>query len=94
MKLTDLALENYELHVRDQLLRTVHIGLLCVQENAKDRPTMSAVASMLGSETMPLQAPNQPAFIAGRSVPGQAPDGGNSKEFSINLMSVSAIHAR
>ncbi|KAK1375040.1 Receptor-like serine/threonine-protein kinase [Heracleum sosnowskyi] len=94
LKLTDLALENYELHVRDQLYRTIHIGLLCVQENAKDRPTMSAVVSMLGSETIPLQAPNQPAFITGRSVPGQAPDKGNSKECSISHMSVSAMDAR
>lgn len=92
--LTDLALKNYEPHVRDQLFRTVHIGLLCVQENAKDRPTMSAVVSMLGSETIPLQAPNQPAFITSRSVPGQGPDGGNSKEFSINQMSVSTMDAR
>ncbi|PIA60787.1 hypothetical protein AQUCO_00300361v1 [Aquilegia coerulea] len=49
-----------------QLMRCIHIGLLCVQDHALDRPTMSAVVSMLGSEgTLPL--PKQPAFTIERS---------------------------
>uniref|UniRef100_A0A453T8M0 Protein kinase domain-containing protein n=3 Tax=Aegilops tauschii TaxID=37682 RepID=A0A453T8M0_AEGTS len=34
-----------------EVLKCVHIGLLCVQGNPVDRPTMSAVVIMLGSET-------------------------------------------
>nr|DAD20700.1 TPA_asm: hypothetical protein HUJ06_022163 [Nelumbo nucifera] len=45
-----------------QVLRGVHVGLLCVQESASDRPTMSDVVVMLGSETA-LHPPKQPAFI-------------------------------
>ncbi|PIA60782.1 hypothetical protein AQUCO_00300357v1 [Aquilegia coerulea] len=46
-------------------MRCIHIGLLCVQEHAHDRPTMSAVVSMLGSEgTLPF--PKQPAFTIER----------------------------
>ncbi|KAL6314201.1 hypothetical protein AAG906_011949 [Vitis piasezkii] len=33
------------------LLRYINIGLLCVQESADDRPTMSDVVSMLGNES-------------------------------------------
>ncbi|XP_043808128.1 G-type lectin S-receptor-like serine/threonine-protein kinase RKS1 isoform X2 [Manihot esculenta] len=42
--------------------RCIQIGLLCVQENAVDRPTMSDVVMMLSSETA-LPSPEQPAFI-------------------------------
>ena len=39
---------------RGEFLRYVHTGLLCVQEDACDRPTMSAVVVMLKSETVTL----------------------------------------
>ncbi|OIS96405.1 PREDICTED: G-type lectin S-receptor-like serine/threonine-protein kinase At1g11330 isoform X1 [Nicotiana attenuata] len=42
--------------------RCIHIGLLCVQEFARDRPTVSIVLSMLSSEVTSLPAPLQPAF--------------------------------
>ncbi|KAL3535828.1 hypothetical protein ACH5RR_004289 [Cinchona calisaya] len=45
-------------------LRYVHIGLLCVQENAADRPTMLNVVSMLLNESTALLPPKQPAFSA------------------------------
>ncbi|KAM3339071.1 hypothetical protein P3S68_031157 [Capsicum galapagoense] len=38
------------------------IGLLCVQEFAEDRPTISSVLVMLTTETTSLPAPLQPAF--------------------------------
>ena len=38
------------------------MGLLCVQESAIDRPSMSDVISMLANETVPLPAPKQTAF--------------------------------
>ncbi|CAH2040721.1 unnamed protein product, partial [Thlaspi arvense] len=47
----------------NEILRCLHVGLLCVQEFAADRPTISKVLSMLGSETAVLPSPNQPAFI-------------------------------
>ncbi|KAK1415674.1 hypothetical protein QVD17_31459 [Tagetes erecta] len=45
-----------------EVLRTIHIGLLCVQDNAEDRPTMMSVVSMLGGDG-PLPPPKQPAFF-------------------------------
>nr|KJB67128.1 hypothetical protein B456_010G176100 [Gossypium raimondii] len=50
----------------DEFLRFIHIGLLCVQEDAFDRPTMSSVVVMLKGETVTLSQPQQPAFSMGR----------------------------
>ncbi|KAK8292818.1 hypothetical protein V6Z11_D06G145300, partial [Gossypium hirsutum] len=46
-----------------EILKSIHVGLLCVQNFAKDRPTMSTVTSMLSSEIENLPAPKQPPFI-------------------------------
>ncbi|RZS18908.1 hypothetical protein BHM03_00051248 [Ensete ventricosum] len=43
--------------------RCIHVALLCVQENAGDRPTMSDVIAMLGNESVALADPKQPAFF-------------------------------
>ncbi|KAB2095396.1 hypothetical protein ES319_A01G033900v1 [Gossypium barbadense] len=45
-----------------EIRRRIHVGLLCVQENAKDRPTMSTVVSILNSEISNLDTPKQLAF--------------------------------
>ena len=50
----------------DELLRCIHIGLLCVQEDPVDRPTMSSVVVMLASDSIKLPQPTQPAFSVGR----------------------------
>ncbi|KAK6929069.1 Serine-threonine/tyrosine-protein kinase, catalytic domain [Dillenia turbinata] len=55
----------------DQFHRCVHVGLLCVQENATDRPTMSDVIAMLSNENMPRPPPKQPAFFTGRGATGK-----------------------
>ncbi|KAL0296327.1 UNVERIFIED_CONTAM: Cysteine-rich receptor-like protein kinase [Sesamum radiatum] len=45
------------------ILRCIHIGLLCVQENATDRPTMASVVLMLSSFSTTLPVPSPPAFF-------------------------------
>ncbi|RWR88305.1 cysteine-rich receptor-like protein kinase 15 [Cinnamomum micranthum f. kanehirae] len=50
----------------DHVLRFLHIGLLCVQEVASERPTMSSVVLMLGSESMILPQPSQPPLYLGK----------------------------
>ncbi|XP_017640333.1 G-type lectin S-receptor-like serine/threonine-protein kinase At1g11330 isoform X1 [Gossypium arboreum] len=45
-----------------EIWRCIHVGLLCVQEFAKDRPTMPTIVSMLNSEISDLNTPKQPAF--------------------------------
>jgi len=46
------------------VLRCVHIGLLCVQADPAARPVMSSVVMMLGSDTVTLQVPSKPGFFA------------------------------
>ncbi|GKA41098.1 kinase RLK-Pelle-DLSV family protein, partial [Tanacetum coccineum] len=49
-----------------EVIRAIHIGLLCVQDLAQDRPTMSLVVSMLDNDGV-LPPPNQPAFFSEKS---------------------------
>ncbi|XP_044965840.1 cysteine-rich receptor-like protein kinase 6 [Hordeum vulgare subsp. vulgare] len=51
----------------DQMLKCMHIGLLCVQEDPADIPMMSIVTVMLSSSTVSLQAPSRPAFCIQKS---------------------------
>ncbi|XP_075652377.1 G-type lectin S-receptor-like serine/threonine-protein kinase At4g27290 [Castanea sativa] len=44
-----------------ELLRSIHVGLLCVQQRPEDRPNMSSVVLMLSSE-ISLPEPSQPGF--------------------------------
>ncbi|KAG6695126.1 hypothetical protein I3842_09G080600 [Carya illinoinensis] len=46
-----------------EVMRCIHIGLLCVQENVADRPTMASVVVMLNSYSTTLPVPSQPAFF-------------------------------
>ncbi|XWS70370.1 hypothetical protein CRYUN_Cryun03dG0042300 [Craigia yunnanensis] len=45
-----------------KLMRCIQIALLCVQENANDRPTILDVSSMLKNETTQMAVPKRPAF--------------------------------
>ena len=50
-------------HSDEMIMRCMNIGLLCVQENAVDRPTMLDVIAMLSSKTKILAKPNHPAYF-------------------------------
>ncbi|XP_034892319.2 cysteine-rich receptor-like protein kinase 29 [Populus alba] len=50
-----------------EMMRCIHIGLLCVQENVAERPTMASVVLMLSSSSLTLQIPSQPAFFMNSS---------------------------
>ena len=47
-----------------EVLRCTHISLLCVQQHPEDRPNMSNVLLMLGSE-IEIPEPKQPGFFLG-----------------------------
>ena len=46
-----------------EVLKCVNIGLLCVQQSPADRPSMSVVVVMLGSDTVTVEAPYKPAYV-------------------------------
>ena len=77
-----------------EMLRCIHVGLLCVQELARDRPTMSTIISMLNSEILDLPTPKQSAFterqFASNEEPAQL---GEIKSSSCNV-TITTVYAR
>ncbi|CAL9016679.1 unnamed protein product [Prunus brigantina] len=51
-----------------EVLRCLHVALLCVQQVPEDRPSMSSVVLMLSSEVA-LPPPKQPGFYTKRTLP-------------------------
>ena len=82
--------ESYQAH---EVLRCIHIGLLCVQEFAVNRPTMSEVAFMISHETT-LPSPNQPAFIFKRANNDPGTSSACVGANSINNVTLTTIEAR
>jgi len=78
---------------KDQVLRCIHVGLLCVEDNAVDRPIMSDVISMLTSEAQ-LPLPKQPAFSNARSIVEEKSLSKPAEIGSINYVSLSTKDVR
>ncbi|KAF3530718.1 hypothetical protein DY000_02037983 [Brassica cretica] len=61
LEMIDPAMEeNYD---RCEVIRCIHIALLCVQENPTDRPTMSTIFRMLTNTSITLHMPQPPGFV-------------------------------
>lgn len=78
-----------------EVLRCLQVSLLCVQEQADDRPTMSTVLLMLSSETAPLAQPKYPGFCLGkRHIDTDSSSGKQDESFTINDVTVTMLDAR
>ncbi|KAM4109788.1 hypothetical protein ACJW30_03G146300 [Castanea mollissima] len=65
----NLMLHNhYNVNVKNEILRVLHIGLLCTQEIRSSRPTMSKALQMLTNKDYELPAPTNPPFIDERTM--------------------------
>ncbi|XP_068324738.1 G-type lectin S-receptor-like serine/threonine-protein kinase RKS1 [Pyrus communis] len=73
----------------NEVVRCIQIALLCVQEFAADRPTMSAVVFMLGNEAT-VPSPKQPAFLLRSCASGDP----STSTGSINDVTCTEIEAR
>ncbi|KAL5802680.1 hypothetical protein ACOSQ4_030985 [Xanthoceras sorbifolium] len=73
-----------------EAIRCIHISLLCMEQQADDRPTMSFVVLMLGSETALLPQPKQPGFLMDRKSlepdPSSKPQCSSCNEVTISLL--------
>ncbi|XP_060209764.1 G-type lectin S-receptor-like serine/threonine-protein kinase CES101 isoform X2 [Lycium barbarum] len=79
---------------RDEVMRCIHVGLLCVQDYAKDRPSMSSVVSMLMNDTrQPPPPPERPGFFIERG-DQRAEISEEVVRYSINGLSISELTAR
>ncbi|XP_047311011.1 cysteine-rich receptor-like protein kinase 25 [Impatiens glandulifera] len=50
-----------------EMIQCIHIGLLCTQDIASDRPTMASVVLMFNSFSLTLPVPSEPTFLLSRS---------------------------
>ncbi|CAA7049639.1 unnamed protein product [Microthlaspi erraticum] len=48
---------------RSEVVRCIHVGLLCVQEDPAERPTLSTIVLMLTSNTVTLPIPREPGLF-------------------------------
>ncbi|KAK7389404.1 hypothetical protein VNO78_24419 [Psophocarpus tetragonolobus] len=75
------------------MLRCIHIGLLCVQELTKERPTISTVVLMIISEITHLPPPRQVAFVQKQYC--QSSESSQKSQFSSNNnVTISEIQGR
>ncbi|XP_025980684.2 G-type lectin S-receptor-like serine/threonine-protein kinase At4g27290 [Glycine max] len=70
-----------------EVIRCIHVGLLCVQQRPEDRPDMSAVVLMLNGDKL-LPQPKVPGFYHGSD---KAYLSGKFKSFSYNDVSLTVL---
>ncbi|OIW05919.1 hypothetical protein TanjilG_07195 [Lupinus angustifolius] len=78
----------------DECLKYVNVGLLCLQEDPNERPTMSNVVFMLSSESNTLPSPKEPAFVLRRCLSSRASTSSKMETFSRNELTVTLENGR
>ncbi|RDX76016.1 putative cysteine-rich receptor-like protein kinase 35, partial [Mucuna pruriens] len=86
MEFADPSLD--DTHSACKLLRCMQIALLCVQEDANDRPSVKEISSMLKSDTIPI-SPKRPAFSTNKAE--QKPNEFIMHEESLNDATISLV---
>ncbi|CAI9773471.1 unnamed protein product [Fraxinus pennsylvanica] len=78
---------------RPEMLRCIHIGLLCVQQSPEDRPTMSSVILMLNGEST-LSQPKHPGLLIDMIPAATRPPSSNGEPSSVKYSSITLLEAR
>ncbi|GMN25421.1 hypothetical protein TIFTF001_038389 [Ficus carica] len=91
-ELIDVHLKDLELKLQE-VLHCIHVGLLCVQQRLEDRPNLSSIILMLGSES-DLPEPKPPGYFT--ETESQERDHSSSKpeSFSKNTMTMTVVEGR
>lgn len=77
----------------NEAMRCIQIGLLCVQEDANERPSLATVLLMLNSYSTSLSTPSKPAFVfLSKAEPDQATSRSNT--YSVFEGSISELYPR
>ncbi|XVF77722.1 hypothetical protein PTKIN_Ptkin14bG0070000 [Pterospermum kingtungense] len=76
-----------------KILRCIHVSLLCIQQHPEERPNMSSVVLMLGSENE-LPQPKQPGFLFYKTPLETNSSSCNQGSSSRNEISASGLEAR
>ncbi|KAF9672896.1 hypothetical protein SADUNF_Sadunf11G0092100 [Salix dunnii] len=76
-----------------EIIRCIHVALLCVRQRPEDRPNMSAVVVILGSD-MPLPQPKQPGFFMGENPYEQSTSSNKHEPYSGDEVSMMSLEPR
>ncbi|KAL4628708.1 hypothetical protein ACB092_05G259200 [Castanea dentata] len=79
---------------RMEMFRCIQVGFLCVQETARDRPTISTVISMLNSDIVDLPFPKHPAFTERQIASNCEPTQQGQIRFAICNVTLTTIYGR
>ncbi|PON53022.1 Serine/threonine protein kinase, partial [Parasponia andersonii] len=93
LNVMDACFKEY-LYVESQVLRCIHIGLLCVQKFPLDRPTMSSVVFMLENEGAISTQPKQPGFFLERCSSVECSTSRNEEFYTENMITISVPNGR
>ncbi|GLT30997.1 hypothetical protein SLA2020_057660 [Shorea laevis] len=84
-----------------QMIRCIHVGLLCVQQNQLQRPTMGSIIVMLTNNSIALPTPSHPAYLLQSKTQSEMSSSNESQQpnnrlalASINGVSISELHPR
>lgn len=94
IELIDAWMRDYSQNL-SEVLRCIHVSLLCVQQRPVDRPSMSSVVLMLSSENA-LPEPKTPGYFMETDLHLVERDSSSSKlvTSSTNEMSITEMEAR
>ncbi|KAK9057004.1 hypothetical protein SSX86_024370 [Deinandra increscens subsp. villosa] len=76
-----------------EVIRLIKVGLLCIQHNADDRPNMSNVIMMLGSDGV-LPEPKQPTFLIENDLRVVNYSSSTFTGGSLNELTITEVNAR
>ncbi|XP_057962716.1 G-type lectin S-receptor-like serine/threonine-protein kinase SD1-13 [Malania oleifera] len=82
---------SYEPCFEKEIMRCIHVGLLCVDQFPQDRPTISTIISMLSSEIVDLPSPKQPAFTEKLFAPDANYYPNSPIAYSINNVTITTV---
>ncbi|MFQ6659592.1 hypothetical protein Gotur_028437 [Gossypium turneri] len=83
-----------ESYPKDEVMRCIHVGLLCGQDNPVDRPTILDALSMMYSEGNQLPTPKPPAYYFSRNRDEPEIVECELQIFSPNNLSITEMEAR
>ncbi|KAL5579073.1 hypothetical protein UlMin_011515 [Ulmus minor] len=87
----------------NEVMRCIHIGLLCAEEDPENRPTMASIVLMLSSFSVSLPLPQKPAYFphsrtTERNMPSvgglESDNSATKSSTSVNEMSFSEFYPR
>ncbi|CAL5393115.1 unnamed protein product [Camellia sinensis] len=75
-----------------EVLRSIHVGLLCVQQRPEDRPSMESVVWMFGREGALTHQPKHPGFFTERNL--LETERREIEQCSANMVTITQLEAR